>query len=93
MKWRKIKFIDFILLKRGYDLTKEQIKVGIYPVLTSTSIMGYHNDYKVDGPGVITGRSGTIGEVQYVQDTIGLIILFCTLKILEVIIPDTFTIL
>ena len=69
MKWRKIKFIDFILLKRGYDLTREQIKPGVYPVLTSTSIMGYHNDYKVDGPGVVTGRSGTIGEVQYIQDS------------------------
>jgi len=69
VKWRKIKFIDFILLKRGYDLTKEQIKPGVYPVLTSTSIMGYHNDYKVDGPGVVTGRSGTIGEVQYIQDS------------------------
>ena len=68
MSWKKMKFIDFILLQRGHDLTKEQIKSGIYPVVTSTSIMGYHNTYKAEGPGVITGRSGTIGEVQYVED-------------------------
>ena len=68
MSWEKKKFIDFILLQRGHDLTKEQIKLGIYPVVTSTSIMGYHNAYKAEGPGVITGRSGTIGEVQYVEE-------------------------
>lgn len=68
MSWENNKFIDFILLQRGHDLTKEQIEPGIYPVVTSTSIMGYHNAYKAEGPGVITGRSGTIGEVQYVEE-------------------------
>lgn len=67
MSWENKKFIDFILLQRGHDLTKEQIKSGIYPVITSTSIMGYHNEYKAEGPGVVTGRSGTIGQVQYIE--------------------------
>lgn len=68
MSWEKKKFIDFILLQRGYDLTKEQIVPGIYPVVTSTSIMGYHSTYKAKRPGVVTGRSGTIGEVQYIDN-------------------------
>mgnify|MGYP000936804177 FL=1 len=68
MSWHNKKFIDFILLQRGHDLTKEQIIPGIYPVVTSTSIMGYHNTYKANGPGVVTGRSGTIGEVQYITE-------------------------
>lgn len=68
MSWEKKRFIDFILLQRGHDLTKEQIKPGLYPVVTSTSIMGYHNAFKAEGPGVITGRSGTIGEVQYIEE-------------------------
>lgn len=68
MSWEKKKFIDFILLQRGHDLTKEQIVPGIYPVVTSTSIMGYHSTYKAKGPGVVTGRSGTIGEVQYIDN-------------------------
>ena len=68
MSWENKKFIDFILLQRGHDLTKEQITPGIYPVVTSTSIMGYHNAFKAEGPGVVTGRSGTIGEVQYVEE-------------------------
>ena len=68
MSWHNKKFIDFILLQRGHDLTKGQIIPGIYPVVTSTSIMGYHNTYKANGPGVVTGRSGTIGEVQYITE-------------------------
>ena len=68
MSWDNKKFIDFILLQRGHDLTKKQIIPGIYPVVTSTSIIGYHNTYKANGPGVVTGRSGTIGEVQYITE-------------------------
>ena len=67
-EWKKVKFLDFIVLQRGFDLTKESIKEGLYPVVCSTSIMGYHNDYKVKGPGVVTGRSGTLGETQFVRE-------------------------
>ena len=67
-EWKKVKFLDFIVLQRGFDLTKDSIKDGPYPVVCSTSIMGYHNNYKVEGPGVVTGRSGTLGETQYVKD-------------------------
>ena len=66
-EWKKVKLGDFISLQRGYDLTKEQIVHGPYPVVSSTSIMGYHDSYKVKAPGVIIGRSGTLGEVQYVK--------------------------
>ena len=33
----------------------------------SNGVGGYHNEYKVKGPGVITGRSGTIGKLQYIE--------------------------
>jgi type I restriction enzyme S subunit len=67
MKWEKVKFADFIMLQRGYDLTREQFKIGDYPVVSSTTIMGFHNEYKANAPGVIIGRSGTLGEVQFVN--------------------------
>lgn len=66
--WKKVKLGDFIELHRGYDLTKDSFIKGPYPVVCSTSIMGYHNSYKVKGPGVIIGRSGTLGQVQYVKE-------------------------
>ena len=65
-EWKECLLGDFIELHRGYDLTKTSIVKGPYPVVCSTSIMGYHNEFKVKGPGVVIGRSGTLGEVQYV---------------------------
>ena len=40
---------------------------GPYPVIGSTSILGYHNEYKKDPPGVVTGRSGSLGTVQFIN--------------------------
>ena len=36
------------------------------PIYGSTGIAGYHSTVAVLGPGVVTGRSGTLGEVHYV---------------------------
>jgi type I restriction enzyme, S subunit len=41
------------------------MKEGEVPVLGSNCVIGYHNEAKVDPPGVVTGRSGTLGIVQY----------------------------
>lgn len=65
---RLIKFKDFITLQRGFDLPKKDRAYGPYPVVASTEIDGYHAEYKVSPPGVTTGRSGALGEVQYISD-------------------------
>ena len=65
--WKKIYFRDFIKLNRGFDLPDEKIIVGEYPVVASTSIKAFHNEYKVEAPCVVTGRSGSLGSVQYVN--------------------------
>jgi type I restriction enzyme S subunit len=58
---------DLINFKRGYDLTENQRQPGVYPVISSSGISGYHNEYKVEGQGVVTGRYGTLGEMYYVD--------------------------
>ena len=63
---RSIQFKNFITLQRGFDLPRKDMEIGPYPVIGSTSTIGYHNDFKVEPPGVITGRSGSLGTVQYV---------------------------
>ncbi len=63
----KVRFDDFIKLNRGFDLPDTFIEIGSYPVVASTNIKAYHKDYKVEGPMVITGRSGSLGKVQYIQ--------------------------
>ena len=52
-------------LQRGFDLPSLKVKIGNYPVVFSNGIGAYHSNYKVKGPGVVTGRSGTIGKVHY----------------------------
>ncbi|WP_270334616.1 restriction endonuclease subunit S [Ligilactobacillus acidipiscis] len=62
-----MKFKDFIELHRGYDLPKKYRHKGNIPIVASTGIDGTHNEMRVKGPGVITGRSGSIGKVSYVN--------------------------
>ena len=62
-----MKFSDFVTLQRGFDLPKADITPGHVPVVGSTSIFGYHNVAKVSGPGVCTGRYGSLGTVQYIN--------------------------
>lgn len=63
-----MRFSDFVTLQRGFDLPKTQMRDGPYPVVGSTSIIGWHDAFKVHSPGVITGRSGSLGVVQYVDE-------------------------
>lgn len=53
--------------KRGYDLPKADRLDGEFPILASNGITGFHNDFKVKGPGIVTGRSGTLGEVIFIN--------------------------
>ena len=64
----KIPLSDLITLQRGFDLPTARRKEGDVPVIASTGIAGYHNEAKVQGPGVVIGRSGSIGGGQYAAD-------------------------
>ncbi|MEQ5801520.1 restriction endonuclease subunit S [Halomonas sp. H10-9-1] len=67
MSWATMKLGDAITLKRGHDLPSSQRKEGAVPVVSSSGITGYHTEAKATGPGVVTGRYGTLGEVFYVE--------------------------
>ena len=66
--WTELELGGVINLKRGYDLPASKRKVGKIPIMSSSGINGYHNEEKVKGPGVITGRSGQLGKVFYIKD-------------------------
>lgn len=65
--WENKKLKDVAPLQRGFDLPYSQMKSGVYPVVFSNGIGAYHSEYMIPGPGVITGRSGTIGKVHFVE--------------------------
>ncbi len=54
-------------LQRGFDLPTSQRVAGAFPLVTSSGQTDTHNEAKVKGPGVVTGRSGSIGNVFFVQ--------------------------
>ena len=66
--WRKTNINEILTFHRGYDLTKNEMKAGRYPVVGSTTVIGYHNEFKIKGPGIVTGRSGSLGKYQFIWD-------------------------
>ena len=67
-EWTAGKLGDFIELKRGYDLPQAKRHSGTVPLVSSSGVSDQHNIAMVKGPGVVTGRYGTIGQVFYVED-------------------------
>jgi len=65
VKWRAAKLEDLVFFQRGFDITKDQQTEGPYPVISSSGITSYHGEFKVNGPGVVIGRKGTVGSVHF----------------------------
>lgn len=59
---------DVITFQRGFDLPSSSRKKGQYPVVASTGITTTHSEAKAKGPGVVIGRSGSIGGGQYIEN-------------------------
>ena len=57
---------DFLHLQRGFDITKDAQRSGVVPVVSSSGIASYHDEAKVKGPGVVTGRKGKLGEAYFI---------------------------
>ena len=66
--WAELRLGQVIELKRGYDLPARERLSGPVPVVSSSGVTGYHRERKVPGPGVVTGRYGTLGEVYFIPD-------------------------
>src|ERR1017187_9227266 len=66
--WQVLPLGDLCTLKRGYDLAGAIRKPGNVPVISSAGFKSSHSEAKVKGPGVITGRYGTIGDDFFVEE-------------------------
>ena len=65
--WRVDNFERLAVLQRGFDLPSSARTTGDVPIIGSNGIVGWHSEARVHGPGVVTGRSGSIGESTYVE--------------------------
>ena len=64
-EWKEYKLGEIITLQRGYDLPRAKMKNGEIPVAGSNGIIGYHDQYTTEGPGITIGRSGNIGVPKF----------------------------
>jgi type I restriction enzyme S subunit len=55
-------------LQRGFDLPVQDRQRGAVKIFAANGPVGTHNEHKVCGPGVVTGRSGSIGKVHFVEE-------------------------
>ncbi|GAC13738.1 type I restriction enzyme, S subunit [Aliiglaciecola lipolytica E3] len=59
---------DLMVLQRGFDLPKHSRTDGEFPLMAASGQDGTHNQSKVAGPGVVTGRSGKLGVTTFVDE-------------------------
>lgn len=67
-EWREVTLGEVITLQRGFDLPKRAREPGPYPVVSSSGVMGSHIEAKVEPPGVVIGRYGSLGAVHWVTE-------------------------
>jgi type I restriction enzyme S subunit len=67
-EWVEMPLGDVVTLQRGFDLPSHDRKPGKVPIVSSSGINDYHSEVAVKGPGVVTGRYGTIGQVFFIKE-------------------------
>ncbi|WP_300436553.1 restriction endonuclease subunit S [Christiangramia sp.] len=67
--WKKVKLEDVLTLNYGKALKASNRIQGYYSVYGSSGIVGSHNEFLINGPGVIVGRKGNVGSVFWADDS------------------------
>jgi type I restriction enzyme S subunit len=66
--WKPKELGEILVLEYGKPLKEEDRTGSGYPVLGSNGIVGYHDDYLIEGPGIVVGRKGTAGSIVWVEE-------------------------
>lgn len=54
-------------LQRGFDLPLSEVRDGDVPIVYSNGIRGFHSTSMATAPGLVTGRSGTLGKLHFIE--------------------------
>ncbi len=65
--WEFLPLRRMVLLQRGHDLPSHEREDGDVLLVSSAGVTGRHSTQISDGPGIVTGRYGTIGAFYYVD--------------------------
>jgi len=65
--WEVKRLGEVAYFQRGHDITAAQRTDGVFPVVSSSGISGYHNESTTEAPCVVVGRKGSIGTVHFLE--------------------------
>lgn len=57
-----------VMFQRGHDLPAEERYEGTVPLVSSSGVSATHSRAVAKGPGIVTGRYGTIGQFYLVEE-------------------------
>jgi len=66
--WKVRTMGDILELRYGKGLPERERKKGHFPVVGSNGVVGFHDSYLVNGPGIVIGRKGTLGAVHWIDE-------------------------
>jgi type I restriction enzyme S subunit len=67
-EWVDLALGDVLTLQRGFDLPARARRPGPHPIVSSSGVTGFHSESKVEPPGVVIGRYGSLGSVHWVTE-------------------------
>ena len=67
MSFTETRIGDLLTFQRGFDITKAEQTEGTIPIVSSSGTSSHHNQWKVDGPGIVIGRKGTLGTAHFLE--------------------------
>ncbi len=65
-EWREMPLGEVLTLQRGFDLPARERTEGPFPIVSSSGVTGFHAEARVEPPGVVIGRYGSLGSVHWV---------------------------
>lgn len=66
--WSVVGLKRLVRFQRGHDLPTDSRSVGHVPVVSSGGRLGTHNAACARGPGIVTGRYGSIGDFFFIEE-------------------------
>ncbi|MCB1767232.1 MAG: N-6 DNA methylase [Candidatus Competibacteraceae bacterium] len=66
-RFDRVPFDQVATLEYGKPLPERSRIPGEFPVMGSNGIVGYHNEYLVEGPAIVVGRKGSAGKITYIE--------------------------
>lgn len=66
--WQVLPLKFAVMFQRGHDLPTDSRVEGDVPLVSSSGVSATHDQAKAKGPGIVTGRYGTIGKFTYVEE-------------------------